>query len=279
VDPEPRPAWVNQAPGWVGDTYRMTVRTDPRPSREECEQELPDAVSEAVRVYAKSQLGCSSRIVRRLDMPAMQRTLVKQTWPEPVDISFPGEWIQLHALLEFDEPHRNTISTQCDWIERELGSQDRSTAAITRLWYAGTGLATVLMLLGVLFGCLKIDQATGGSCRGRVWLGGAAAVLMVAGLATLALTLATNYPTGVEVSAPAVSGGGASTDELAATGVPAGGTVRATAGVGMLLLIPLLALGLGIVALLIAYKRTRVAGILLLLGGLGAVGGLLVLLA
>ena len=59
---------------------------------------------------------------------------------------------QIHALLEFDDDARADFHHR--WHD----------AIVTdRLWYAGSGAALVLALLGTLYGYLRLDLRTGGA--------------------------------------------------------------------------------------------------------------------
>ena len=61
------------------------------------------------------------------------------------------------ALLVFDADAREQIELQC-----------KRVIVAGRLWYTGTGVAALLAALAVVFGCLRIDQTTGGSRRGML---------------------------------------------------------------------------------------------------------------
>jgi len=79
--------------------------------------------------------------------------------------------VNLHLLLKFDSEARRFIAQR--W--KELVIQDRMTRV-------GCGLLGLVGLLGVVFGYLKVDLATGGTYRG--WL------RCAAGLAILAIVAA-----------------------------------------------------------------------------------------
>ena len=57
----PRPAWMDDQQGLVGGVYRTTVKVGPWFSRTECEQQLPQALREAVKTYADHFLGEENR--------------------------------------------------------------------------------------------------------------------------------------------------------------------------------------------------------------------------
>ncbi len=177
-----RPQWVGQPPQAEGPVYRVAIKTDPRPTSAECEGQLPVVLNKAVSAYAETQLGQSAQVARQVELTPqyIRENIVQQKWPEPVEISL-GKWVQLHVLLRFDQAAKKLIAKQCEQVELGLEEDRARTAVFRRLCYSGTGLAAVLLLLSVLFAGLKIDQAAGGSCRGRLGIGaGAAAVAVVA---------------------------------------------------------------------------------------------------
>ena len=182
-DPEPksdppaareRPSWVGTQPHRVGESYRKCVTVGPYADRPECDARLPEALQEELVRYVKTHWGPKAAGRVRLT-PEIREAIVRQDWEEPIQASF-GPMIQLHVLLEFDRHAQNLIQHQ--W----------HTAIVAgRLWYSGIGLVAALVLLSVVFGYLRIDQATGGSFRGRLRLAAAAAILTLAAAAWLAL--------------------------------------------------------------------------------------------
>lgn len=192
-----RPAWVDEPSELVlqdleggkfsihfkyrkGDAYWMTVQIEPRRTLQQCESELPLALNKAAVEYAIEKLNRRPRFARQMQLPAdfLKQNIVKETWPEPVQVSL-GDWTQLHVLLEFDQAARARIDQECDKF-----------VVAGRLWYTGTGVVTGLALLAVLFGVLKIDQATAGSCRVRLGLAAVVAALAVIAGASMAVDCA-----------------------------------------------------------------------------------------
>lgn len=267
-----RPPWVESPPQRVGDGYQTSITVGPYTSRLECDAQLPVALQAAVDEYVSIYLGpqWSGRI--RFPPEVLEEELVKDQWEETIHASV-GRMVQLHALLQFDTKFRQAV---CDLRDRAI--------VAGRVWWAGAILGVVLAWLALAFAFLRIDQATAGVYRGRlaaacilaavVVLLAAGVVLRAAGPAVLAagdlpaLGKSGQAPfAGVDLlNAPAPSG------RSADRSLPAGGEL-ATAwalvhgadwrlALGLRVLAVIAAAG-GVAALL-AFRRTRVIGIVLL---------------
>jgi hypothetical protein len=201
---EKRPAWVDSLTQSTGNVYQMAIKTDPRLTQQECESELPAVVRDAVRQYAETELDRSPEIAQQvqLPLPYVQDHIVKEKWLEPVHVSLPGKWVRLHVLLEFDQEAKQQVQKECEQAQGRLDQQWQEASVLRRLWCSGAGLAAVLALLSLLFACLKIDQATDGAWRGRLFLAGGVATLVVAGAACLGVYRL--RAVGTEVGSPAV---------------------------------------------------------------------------
>jgi hypothetical protein len=255
---EPRPQWVEKPPPSTADVYQMAIKTDPCPTRAECESKLPMALHEAIARYAEAQLNQSSEVAGQLQLTPqyIEQNIVQQKWPETKQISL-GKWVQLHVLLQFDQGVEELIEKECEQIQQRL-------SVTRRLWYGAAGLGAVLAVLAVLFACLKIDQATERPCRGRLTLAAIGALLAVAAAALLAVRFIEAPPAAVHsvdwvpvnsVDSVAAQQGGHEISLVQVT------RDHAKAGV-VVLPIALLLLG-GLVAL-VAFKKTRAIGLLLL---------------
>lgn len=264
---EERPAWVDQPPGRVGAVFQIAIKTDPRPTREECESQLPQVLEAAVAAYAETELNQSPQVAQQVRLPTyFQNKIVneKNRWPEPVQTSF-GKWVQLHALLQIDQETQREIQTQCGKIEERIQQEQRAATVTSRLCYTAAGVASVLVLLSALFGCLKIDEATEGACRRRLFLAAVVAILAVAGAVVFALRIVpahaipTRPPAGLQAVPIEPTAHG-----VTEAPVPPPAEVRAVSRVGMLP-VGLLVLGgmVGLVLVLVG-KKTRVAGIIVL---------------
>ncbi len=270
---EKRPPWVDKPPQTAGDVYQVAIKTDPRPNRAECESELPGAANLAISAYAETELKRSPQVARQVQLPQtyVRNQIVQQEWPEPVQTSW-GKWVQLHALLQFDQEAKQQIQNDCDRVQLRLQEQWQQASVLRRLCYSGTGLATVLLLLSVLFAGLKIDQATDGSYRGRLSLAAVGLVLMVAALAMFAVLSVQRQPIATHPEALTAMPVDPADYALTQADSPVGAAKRVAlvaAGLPMALIV------LCGMVLLLASKRARPVGLavlaLMLIGGL-AVG-------
>ena len=84
--------------------------------------------------------------------------------------------VNLHVLLEFDHA-----------VKERILEEHRRAAVGRRMWVLGVGLASLLAVLGVLYGYLRIDQSTAGAYRGRLRLAAAVAILGVVAAGVVAV--------------------------------------------------------------------------------------------
>lgn len=273
---EKRPPWVDKPPQAAGNVYQVAIKTDPRPNRAECESELTGAANQAISAYAETELKRSPQVAQRVQLPQtyVRNRIIQKEWPEPVQTSW-GKWVQLHALLQFDQEAKQQIQKDCDRAQQRLDEEWQQASVLRRLCYSGTGLATVLLLLSVLFACLKMDQATDGSYRGRLSFAAVGLVLMVAALAFLAVLSVQQQPIATHPAASTAMDVDPADHALAQEDHRAVVRAKSVALVAAGLPIALLVL-CGLV-LLLASKRARPVGLavlaLMLIGGL-AVGWL-----
>ena len=172
TSPGERPSWVDAPAQRVDDAYQMSIAIGPYTSRLECDAHLPGALQEAAREYGSLLWGPENAYPFPLPADYLRQRLVQQQWEETIQASF-GPMVQLHVLLRFDQTFKTYLE------------QQRTQAIVTmRIWYAGAALAAILAVLSALFALLKVDQATGGKCRGRLAV---AAVLMVFAMSALTL--------------------------------------------------------------------------------------------
>jgi hypothetical protein len=210
----------------------------------------------------------------QLPLTYIQDHIVKQKWLEPVHVSLPGKWVRLHVLLEFNQEAKQQVQKECEQAQRRLDQQWQEASVLRRLWFGGAGLGAVLALLSLLFACLKIDQATAGAWRGRLFLAGGAATLVLAAAACFGV-YKLQRAVGMELDSPAVP-----QIEPAAYSVFDPGSPQPAAAVIFhparltVLSIGLLLLGTLAVALTVS-RKARPIGLallaLLLLGGLAVV--------
>lgn len=171
---QPRPAWMDGPMGRVGNVYRTTVKVGPSFSRTECEQQLPDALRLAVRIYTDHFLGDGKgQYVNDLDMSYIRNHLVRGEWEERRQTTF-ETMITLHELLEFDSEANEVIEASY-----------KQSVVMGRLGYTTMGGGAILGLLTILFGYLKLDTLTRGYYTGRLRLTAATAILALAAIAGL----------------------------------------------------------------------------------------------
>ena len=167
------PAWVDEPPRLLGDTYQMTIVIGPYTTHEECIAELPGELQKALNRYVETCMGQPAGW-RPVALPyEFLRQEVVKGQCEDIRPSSVGPMTRLYALLQFDRKTRDRI------VE-----EGRRNTVAGRLWVAGGGLAAMLWLLAVMYGYLKVDLKTGGAYRGRLRF---AAVLAILGPVAVAL--------------------------------------------------------------------------------------------
>jgi len=166
IEPEPFPE-TNPRPEWVDGArtprvvnaliipekdhkapqsekvYQVKATVGPYTSRMECDAHLAADLQEPVGQYVEMILGAEAARHVRLPDNYIMRHVVKEQWEEPVDASF-GPMVQLHVLLQFDHKTRDIAAKQ--WHDYQVQE---------RLWYAGGGLAAVLLVLAMAYSFLK----------------------------------------------------------------------------------------------------------------------------
>jgi hypothetical protein len=140
-------------------------------SRTECERELPGALRGAVATYADHLLGEGKGKLVNLPMSYIHEHIVHGEWEERRQDTI-TTMISLHELLEFDS-HANQM----------IEASYRRSVVQSRLGYLSMGGGTLLGLLTIVFGYLKLDTLTRGYYTGRLRLTALAAIL---GLAVIA---------------------------------------------------------------------------------------------
>lgn len=141
--PSEAPDWIDAAPRSVGDVYRMSIAVGPYTTRAECDAQLPSALQKALDRYVEAYLG--EEVRRRIVLPAdYLRQLVKDQWEEVREYSV-GPMTTLHVLLEFDRQAKDRVLDKL-----------RRTKVAGRLWFAGVGWVAWLVLLGGVYGYLRI---------------------------------------------------------------------------------------------------------------------------
>jgi hypothetical protein len=173
---EPRPAWVDRAPGLSDGVYAMVVSSGPYVSVPECQRALNDEILAATNHYIDEYLG-DEHAASLVNLPPgyLRQFINKMEYAEVVESPSVGRMHQLHARLEFDDRARSDF--QRLW---------RNAVVQDRLWYTGGGAALVLALLATFYGYLKLDLKTGAPHKSRLQLAATLVALIVAAGALLA---------------------------------------------------------------------------------------------
>lgn len=158
-----RPEWVEAAPDQEGEIDRIAVSSGPHYSLGEARRQLEVAITQAADEYVNRHLG----VTDAASYIHYEVAPVK-AYEERPRFSF-GPMHQAHALLEFDEAFRRQVEQ--DWKE---------AVALSRLVKTGLGGGAVLLLLSVLYGYVKADNATRGFYTRRLRLGAATVILALA---------------------------------------------------------------------------------------------------
>ncbi|MBN2477424.1 MAG: hypothetical protein JXB62_22655 [Pirellulales bacterium] len=260
-----RPAWIDGKPQRTADGYQITVTVGPYTTLSECERALPAALQSAAAEYIEIVLG--PRAARRVQLPTeyLRDRIMRDTWEETVEIALdpdlvvlgPDEtnrMICLHHRLLFDSSAKREVERL--WDEEMVAG---------RLWYTGTGVVSVLVLLSVLLGVLKIDEATQGAYRGRLGTAGVAVALGVLVMAYCAVVLIDGSTTTLSSVSSALvppTGPEIRGDTIHHASTP-GRTVVSKATGGLVVVLPLvtLLLAAGVAVPLLIGRKSRTAGL------------------
>jgi hypothetical protein len=168
LPPEPRPEWLDRPVQVLDGDYQRVVTAGPWDSRAKCDAMLPAEIERGICSFIGQYLNEEAAARVRLPADYVNAEIFREQYAELVDTSV-GQMTQVHALLRFDRRVRDRIQEEWTRIRMEK-----------RLWYAGGGLAGVLLMLSAVYGYLKIDLATRGAYRGRLRVLSAALIFAVA---------------------------------------------------------------------------------------------------
>jgi hypothetical protein len=162
----PRPAWVDDSKRLVEDDYFVTVMVGPHASREVCDEAMTEELRRATDRYVDQLIGSqgAGELVQ-LPLADIRRDILQDEYQEIVQASF-GPMVNLYGLLKFDRQMQDRIV-----LEHEQALVQR------RVGVAAGGMSLVILVLGTLFGYLKLDTATRGYYSGRLKLAAAAVIL------------------------------------------------------------------------------------------------------
>ena len=176
-----RPEWVVHPPKRVGNTYRRVVVSGPYSTVDECHQAIEEKLRQAV--YQRMAADGADDLAYRGFTPAayeglgigmdyIYEKICRDEYVENLDASF-GPMVQVHLLLEFDPP-----------IEQHLSDVWRQYQARHRLGIVAFLASAGLLLLGFIYGLLKVDTWTRGNYSKQLLLG---VPVVIIGLTVLSL--------------------------------------------------------------------------------------------
>ena len=180
---KPRPAWVEEPQKKVGNVLRLSIPAGPYATPEECYQKTDELLKIATDNYVKHYIGgvndFSSLTTAQdgrpnvtitnfrstaldgmgIDLAYIRREIAKDEYLETVQRSV-GPMKNLYTLLEFSPD-----------IDRELRARWDEYRRGTRLAVVGLLSGSVIGVIGLAFGLLRIDTATKGYYSKRLFLG------------------------------------------------------------------------------------------------------------
>ncbi|HJQ78591.1 MAG TPA: hypothetical protein VJ828_01480 [Lacipirellulaceae bacterium] len=202
-----RPLWVQHAPKRVGNVRRDVIVTDEYASIEECEwaadrllqlktfehlQRLVGKPFDAdqahrMRDYALSIEGQAPWFLAELEKAGItidyiHHEIARDEYLEEVERSF-GKMLKLYTQIEFTPA-----------VENELRQRWQISQRQERFAIVGLGASSVLGLLGLAWGLLKVDTWTKGYYTKRLFIGVPLAVIGTFGLYALLLEMGFDLP-------------------------------------------------------------------------------------
>lgn len=170
-----RPPWVDAPAKLNNSVYSITVNSGLFVTVPECQRQLDVQIKHEADQYIDEYVG--ERASHLVDIPLsyLRDHVKKAEYAELVRSESVGPMHQIHALLEFDDQARSDFRRM--W---------HNAVVTDRLWYAGSGAALVLALLGTFYGYLKLDLRTSGAQKGRLQLAATLVALIIAAGALLA---------------------------------------------------------------------------------------------
>lgn len=179
----PRPEWVETEPLTADDRYEVAVESGlhlrKRTAQQALYEEVKSIVDKYVNNYLESEFAStlvnysigesddagSRTMILRLD--GKSYPIGSERFDEQVEFDY-GVMNQSHLLVKLDQDIQNALDLR--W---------REVRATSRLLQTGLGGGALLLLLGTMFGYLKLDTATRGYYTGRLQFGAAAAILAI----------------------------------------------------------------------------------------------------
>ena len=165
ADPQ-RPDWIEHPSGREGDIYYETVMVERYTTRAEAE-DAGRRTANANPGLSRPLFGAGTRTLFTVPPAFIHDHLVKSRYEETVESSV-GPMVNAYARLAFDRRAR----TQLQRMYRDAQTEHRL------LGVAG-GAAAVLLMLGSVFGYLKLDTLTRGYYTRRLQFATALVILTV----------------------------------------------------------------------------------------------------
>jgi hypothetical protein len=174
-----RPVWVDTSSKRVGNTWRNVIATDEFATKHECVREADRLLIRATYNQLQVLSGDASAVLddtlhvssiedhrAAVDLAAMgitidyiRREIAKDEYLETIERSF-GPMKKLYTLVEFTPT-----------VDRELRARWDNYRRQEHFAVVGAGAASVLALLGMAWGLLKVDTLTKGYYSKRLFLG------------------------------------------------------------------------------------------------------------
>ena len=177
--PDDPPEWIGRSSYFANGVYHLYAKDGPFIDREQCEEALPELLRRETQRYVQRYLGLGSDAEPvAFSLAVVQAEMLEGVWigpwHEPSDGVLPTSDLfdryALHVALEFDDADRA-------YFERVWNQQQ----VRHRLWATAIGSGSLLALLAIVFGYLKIDTATRGYYSGRLKLAALSGAVAVVG--------------------------------------------------------------------------------------------------
>jgi hypothetical protein len=198
---KPRPAWVDEPQKLVGNVFRQVLVAGPYATSEECSAKTDELLKMATDNYVKrfiANTGDDRPLVTVQEgSPSVKITNFRSAALEQMGIDL--SYIRREIARDNDEyfetvgssvgPMKN-LYTRLEFtpeIHRELKTRWDELQRVSRVTTIGLLSGSILGVIGLAFGLLKVDTATKGYYSKRLFLGVPAAII---GLGILATALA-----------------------------------------------------------------------------------------
>lgn len=167
----PRPEWLEAKPNLAGEVYRHPLASGLFVTPGECEEAIAPKIDAAIQDYAERWLGVG-RMPAILATDELRTLARKQDYFETVASPTVGPMQQLHVLLEFDKPFRDTLSD----LARKTTLQSRITQSLI---IAGLVVGVLTVLYMYLQAAVAAQKATNPSPLGRLRFAASTAILLI----------------------------------------------------------------------------------------------------